>query len=83
MHYLIDNYDSFTYNLYQLIGTQTSEEIKVVKNDAITVENLMKANPELTINTGVLKKVLSSFFININILFPFLIVNLSTLTFLL
>lgn len=46
MHYLIDNYDSFTYNLYQLIGTQTSEEIKVVKNDAITVENLMKANPE-------------------------------------
>ncbi|GAA2975836.1 anthranilate synthase component II [Lentilactobacillus parakefiri] len=46
MHYLIDNYDSFTYNLYQLIGSQTAEEIKVVKNDAITVENLMKANPE-------------------------------------
>lgn len=46
MHYLIDNYDSFTYNLYQLIGTQTSEQIKVIKNDAINVENLMKMNPE-------------------------------------
>lgn len=46
MHYLIDNYDSFTYNLYQLIGTQTSDTIKVVKNDTTSVEKLMKAKPE-------------------------------------
>lgn len=46
MHYLIDNYDSFTYNLYQLIGTQTSDQIKVIKNDAIDVESFMKMNPE-------------------------------------
>lgn len=46
MHYLIDNYDSFTYNLYQLIGTQTTDSITVIKNDAINVEQLMKMNPE-------------------------------------
>ena len=33
---LIDNYDSFTYNLYQYIGTFTPD-IRVVRNDAITI----------------------------------------------
>lgn len=46
MHYLIDNYDSFTYNLYQLIGTLTDDPIKVVKNDAITVDELRSENPD-------------------------------------
>ncbi len=40
MHYLIDNYDSFTYNLYQLIGTQTSEQITVVKMMQLMLKHL-------------------------------------------
>ena len=42
---LIDNYDSFTYNLYQYIGTFTSD-IKVVRNDKITIEEIKALNPE-------------------------------------
>ena len=34
---LIDNYDSFVYNLYQLIGSITPD-LKVIRNDACTVE---------------------------------------------
>lgn len=37
---LIDNYDSFSYNLYQLIGSCTDEEIKVIRNDELTVEEI-------------------------------------------
>ena len=36
---LIDNYDSFTFNLYQYIGTFT-EDIKVVRNNEITIEEI-------------------------------------------
>lgn len=42
---LIDNYDSFTYNLYQYIGIFT-EDIQVVRNDQITVDEIRKMNPE-------------------------------------
>lgn len=42
---LIDNYDSFTYNLYQYIGTFTSD-VQVVRNDKITIEEIEKLNPE-------------------------------------
>ena len=42
---LIDNYDSFTYNLYQYIGTFDSD-IKVVRNDKITIEEIEKLNPD-------------------------------------
>ena len=34
---LIDNYDSFSYNLYQLIG-EINTDIKVIRNDEMTVE---------------------------------------------
>ena len=45
---LIDNYDSFAYNLYQLIG-EISSDIKVVRNDKITLEEIQKLNPEAII----------------------------------
>lgn len=42
---LIDNYDSFTYNLYQYIGTFT-KDIIVKRNDKITIEEIRTMNPE-------------------------------------
>lgn len=41
---LIDNYDSFSYNLYQYIGT-INPDIKVVKNDELTVEEIKALKP--------------------------------------
>ncbi len=41
---LIDNYDSFTYNLAQYLG-ELGAEVRVVRNDAITVEGVAKLAP--------------------------------------
>lgn len=41
---LIDNYDSFSYNLVQVAGSVESD-IKVVRNDKITVDEIRKLNP--------------------------------------
>ncbi|AMH94874.1 anthranilate synthase component II TrpG [methanogenic archaeon ISO4-H5] len=45
---LIDNYDSFSYNLYQLIGS-LDPEIKVVRNDALSVKEIDALNPKAII----------------------------------
>ena len=37
---IIDNYDSFTYNVFQVVSMQTSEEVRVIRNDEITIEEL-------------------------------------------
>lgn len=42
---LIDNYDSFVYNLYQLIGS-FRPDIQVVRNREITLEQIQRLNPE-------------------------------------
>ena len=42
---LIDNYDSFSYNLYQLVG-EINPDIKVIRNDEMTVEEIEKLSPE-------------------------------------
>ena len=42
---LIDNYDSFSYNLYQLVG-ELNPDIRVVRNDALSVEEIAALNPE-------------------------------------
>lgn len=45
---IIDNYDSFTYNLYQLIGT-INPDIKAIRNDAMTVEEIEALAPSAII----------------------------------
>lgn len=45
---LIDNYDSFSYNLYQLVGT-IDPDIKVIRNDEMTVDEVKALQPQLII----------------------------------
>jgi anthranilate synthase component 2 len=42
---MIDNYDSFTYNLVQYFG-ELGEDVKVVRNDEITIEQIGKLSPQ-------------------------------------
>ena len=42
---LIDNYDSFSYNLVQYIGT-INPHIKVIRNDELTVDEIEKLHPD-------------------------------------
>ena len=45
---LIDNYDSFSYNLCQLIGS-VEKDIKVIRNDEYTIEEIEAMGPEALI----------------------------------
>ncbi|MEW9672703.1 aminodeoxychorismate/anthranilate synthase component II [Ammoniphilus sp. 3BR4] len=42
---MIDNYDSFTYNLVQFLG-ELGEELKVYRNDKITLEEIEELSPD-------------------------------------
>jgi anthranilate synthase component 2 len=42
---MIDNYDSFTYNLAQYLG-ELGEDVRVVRNDAITLEDVASLAPD-------------------------------------
>ena len=42
---MIDNYDSFTYNLVQYLG-ELGEDVKVVRNDELTVEEIAALSPD-------------------------------------
>ncbi|MDE7225955.1 MAG: aminodeoxychorismate/anthranilate synthase component II, partial [Ruminococcus sp.] len=42
---LIDNYDSFSYNLFQLVG-EIEPDIKVIRNDEMTVSEIEKLSPD-------------------------------------
>jgi anthranilate synthase component 2 len=42
---LIDNYDSFTYNLFQYLS-ELGQEVLVARNDKITIEEIEKLKPE-------------------------------------
>lgn len=45
---LIDNYDSFSYNLYQLIGSM-EPDLAVVRNDALTVDEILQKKPSAVV----------------------------------
>jgi anthranilate synthase component 2 len=42
--FVIDNYDSFTYNLVQYLG-ELGEDVRVMRNDELTVEQICKLSP--------------------------------------
>ncbi len=41
---IIDNYDSFSYNLYQAVG-EFMQDIQVIQNDTLTIEEINKLQP--------------------------------------
>ena len=52
MHLLIDNYDSFTFNIVQALG-ELGADVKVIRNDKIGVEEAVALQPEsLVISPG-------------------------------
>lgn len=66
---MIDNYDSFTYNLVQYFG-ELKEKVKVYRNDKITLAEIRKMNPEKIVispgpgrpeSAGLSKKIISEF----------------------
>lgn len=73
---LIDNYDSFAYNLYQLIGSLQSD-MKVVRNDEIQVEDIKEMNVDCIIispgpgrpsEAGIIEDVIQEYYQTIPIL---------------
>ena len=71
---LIDNYDSFSYNVFQLVGSVT-EDMKVIRNDELTIEEIKALEPDAVIlspgpgrpeNAGVCEEVVKE--INVPIL---------------
>ncbi|PHU39688.1 aminodeoxychorismate/anthranilate synthase component II [Pseudobutyrivibrio ruminis] len=66
---LIDNYDSFSYNLYQLIG-DIEPDVRVVRNDELSIHDIEKLNPSQIIispgpgrpiDAGICEEVISHF----------------------
>lgn len=73
---VIDNYDSFTYNLVQYIA-EINSDVKVVRNDEIDISQIIALNPTHIVispgpgrpdNAGISKKVISHFYKTIPIL---------------
>ena len=48
---LLDNYDSFTYNLAQYLG-ELGCQVEVHRNDKITVEEIVRRKPERIVISG-------------------------------
>lgn len=66
---IIDNYDSFTYNLYQYVG-EINQEVKVFRNDEVTIEILKQMDidhiiispgPGFPKDSGISKEVIKTF----------------------
>ena len=67
---LIDNYDSFVYNLYQYIGS-INPNIKVIRNDQSTIEAIKELDPEYIIlspgpghpkDAGIMEDIIKEFY---------------------
>jgi len=74
---LIDNYDSFVYNLYQYLGDVTEEEVTVVRNDALTIDDIKAMNPSAIVispgpgkpsDAGICEEVIRTFHTTVPIL---------------
>jgi len=46
MYLLIDNYDSFTYNIYQYLMELTDEAVEVIRSDAVTLDAIETRAPK-------------------------------------
>ncbi len=66
---LIDNYDSFTYNVYQMVG-ELNPDIQVYRNDALSLEQIFDLKPDRIIlspgpgypsNAGLMPKIIDTF----------------------
>lgn len=73
---LIDNYDSFSYNLFQLLGSR-NPDIKVIRNDALTIAQIESLHPQAILlspgpgkpqEAGICMDVVSAFYHKIPIL---------------
>ncbi len=73
---MIDNYDSFTYNLVHYLN-ELEEEVKVFRNDKITLEEIKKMSPDMIVispgpktpsEAGVCLEVIKKFYKTIPIL---------------
>ncbi|MEO2075419.1 MAG: aminodeoxychorismate/anthranilate synthase component II [Bacillus sp. (in: firmicutes)] len=73
---LIDNFDSFTFNLYQYLG-ELGEEIEVFRNNQLSIEQIIELNPKAIIispgpgkpeDAGICIEVIQNFFKKIPIL---------------
>ena len=73
---LIDNFDSFTYNIYQSFSEEDIE-VKVVRNNAVSIEEIEQLNPEAIIispgpglpeQTGICMEVVKRFYKEIPVL---------------
>lgn len=49
MYLIIDNFDSFTYNIYQYLTEVTDKTVKVFRNDSLSVDQIRDLNPEALI----------------------------------
>ena len=65
---LLDNYDSFTYNLYHLVREQGEIDIEVVRNDKITLEEvdsfdkiILSPGPGIPSESGILLEVIRTY----------------------
>lgn len=67
---LVDNYDSFSYNLYQLLGS-IREDIHVIRNDELTIEEIRSLDPEIIIlspgpgrpkDAGLMEEIIAAFY---------------------